>query len=138
MGRLVHTGVFEISTSSHTDFVNVTPLVRDFVERSGVREGLCVVYVPHTTAAVFINEGADPDVVRDIAYKLNTLVEWDDPNYRHMEGNSAAHIKSALMGNSRVIPIAGGKLLLGTWEAIFSAEFDGPRRRKLIVTLIGE
>ncbi|RTZ68860.1 MAG: YjbQ family protein [Aquificaceae bacterium] len=138
MGNFIRTKVFEISTSSHTDFVNVTPLVKGFVKESGIREGLCVVYVPHTTAGVFINEGADPDVVRDIAYKLNTLVEWEDPNYKHIEGNSAAHIKSSLMGNSRVIPVSEGKLLLGTWEAIFFAEFDGPRRRKLIVTLIGE
>ncbi len=138
MGNFIRTKVFQISTSSHTDFVNVTHLVKDFVKESGIREGLCVVYVPHTTAGVFINEGADPDVVRDIAYKLNTLVEWEDPNYKHVEGNSAAHIKSSVMGNSRVIPISSGKLLLGTWEAIFFAEFDGPRRRKLIVTLIGE
>ncbi|RTZ60904.1 MAG: YjbQ family protein [Gammaproteobacteria bacterium] len=138
MGNFIRTKVFEISTSSHTDFVNVTHLVKGFVKESGIREGLCVVYVPHTTAGVFINEGADPDVVRDIAYKLNTLVEWEDPNYKHIEGNSAAHIKSSLMGNSRVIPVSEGKLLLGTWEAIFFAEFDGPRRRKLIVTLIGE
>ena len=131
------TKVFHISTSSHTDFVNITPPVREFVRESGIREGICVVYVPHTTAAVFINEGADPDVVRDIAYKLSQLIEWDDPNYRHMEGNSAAHIKSAVIGNSRVIPVVNGDLALGTWEAIFLAEFDGPRRRKVIVTLIG-
>ena len=128
--------VFHISTTSHTDFVNITSPIREFVKNSGIREGICVVYVPHTTAAVFINEGADPDVVRDIAYKLNQLVEWDDPNYRHMEGNSAAHIKSAVIGNSRVVPIIDGDLALGTWESIFLAEFDGPRRRKVIVTLI--
>ena len=130
------TAVFEVSTSSHTDFVNITPLVRDFVKKSGVRNGICVVYVPHTTAAVFINEGADPDVVSDIAYKLAKLIEWEDPNYRHMEGNSAAHIRSAIIGNSRVVPLIDGELALGTWEAIFLAEFDGPRRRKVIVTLI--
>ena len=130
------TKVFEVRTSAHTDLVDITPLVREAVESSGVREGICVVYVPHTTAAVFVNEGADPDVARDIAYKLAQLVEWDDPNYRHMEGNSAAHIRSAIIGNSRVIPIINGKLALGTWEAIFLAEFDGPRRRKVIVSLI--
>lgn len=132
------TKIFHISTSSHTDFVNITAPIREFVRKSGIREGICVVYVPHTTAAVFINEGADPDVVRDIAYKLSQVIEWDDPNYRHMEGNAAAHIKSAVIGNSRVIPIVNGDLTLGTWEAIFLAEFDGPRRRKVIVSLLGE
>ncbi len=132
------TKVFRVSTSSHTDFVNITAPIREFVRESGIREGICVVYVPHTTAAVFVNEGADPDVVRDIAYKLSSLVEWDDPNYRHAEGNSAAHIKSALIGNSRVIPVVNGDLALGTWEAVFLAEFDGPRSRKVIVTLLGE
>jgi secondary thiamine-phosphate synthase enzyme len=132
------TYTFTVSTSSHTDFVNITNLVKEAVERSGVEEGFCIVYVPHTTAAVFVNEGADPDVVRDIAYKLNQLIEWDDPNYRHIEGNSAAHIKSAIMGNSRVIPIINGRLALGTWEAIFLAEFDGPRHRKVIIQVFGE
>ena len=130
------TKVFHISTTSHTEFISITSPVRKFVKESGIKEGICIIYVPHTTAAVFINEGADPDVVRDIAYKLNQLVKWDDPNYRHMEGNSAAHIKSAVIGNSRVVPIINGDLALGTWEAIFLAEFDGPRRRKVIVTLI--
>ena len=132
------TYVFNVSTSSHTDLVNITTLVKEAVERSRVQEGLCVVYVPHTTAAVFINEGADPDVVRDIAYKLSQLIEWEDPNYKHLEGNSAAHIRSAIIGNSRVIPVVNGKLTLGTWEAVFLAEFDGPRHRKVIVQIIGE
>jgi secondary thiamine-phosphate synthase enzyme len=132
------TFTFNVSTSAHTDFVNITSLVREAVRESGIKEGICVVYIPHTTAAVFINEGADPDVARDIAYKLNQLIEWDDPNYRHVEGNSAAHIKSAIIGNSRVIPVVNGSLTLGTWEAVFLAEFDGPRRRKVIVQIIGE
>jgi secondary thiamine-phosphate synthase enzyme len=125
--------VFKVKTSSRTDFVNITHLVREFVKEVSPREGLCVIYVPHTTAAVFINERADPDVARDIAYKLDRLVEWNDPNYLHTEGNSAAHIKSSIMGNSRVVPVVEGELLLGTWEAIFLAEFDGPRTRKVIV-----
>jgi len=130
------TKVFQISTSSHTEFLNITCLVSEFVKESGISEGICVVYVPHTTAAVFVNEGADPDVVRDIAYKLSELVEWNDPNYRHAEGNAAAHIRSAIIGNSRVIPVINGRLALGTWEAIFFAEFDGSRRRKVIVSVI--
>jgi len=132
------TKVLNVRTPSHTTFINITREVKAFVEESGIKEGLCIIYVPHTTAAVFINEGADPDVVRDIAYKLNQLVEWDDPNYRHMEGNSAAHIKSAIIGNSRVIPIVDGKPVLGTWEAIFLAEFDGPRTRRVVVQIIEE
>ncbi len=130
------TKVLTVRTPSHTSFINITREVKDFVRQTGVGEGLCVVYIPHTTAAVFINEGADPDVVRDIGYKLNALIEWEDPNYRHMEGNSAAHIKSSIIGNSRVIPIVEGELTLGTWEAIFLAEFDGPRTRKVIVQVI--
>jgi len=132
------TKVLKIRTPSHTNFINITREVKAFIEESSIKEGLCIIYVPHTTAAVFINEGADPDVVRDIAYKLNQLVEWNDPNYRHMEGNSAAHIKSTIIGNSRVIPIVDGKLVLGTWEAIFLAEFDGPRMRRVVVQIIGE
>lgn len=132
------TKVFYVSTSSQTEFISITSPIRKFVRESGIKEGICVIYVPHTTAAVFINEGADPDVVRDIAYKLSQLIEWDDPNYRHAEGNSAAHIKSSIIGNSRIVPIVDGELALGTWEAIFLAEFDGPRRRKVIVTILGE
>jgi secondary thiamine-phosphate synthase enzyme len=128
--------VVSVKTRSRTDFVNITPWAEEFVRESGVLNGLLVVYTPHTTAAVFINEGADPSVVRDLAYKLEQLIEWDDPNYKHLEGNSAAHIKSAIMGNSRVVPIANGVLLLGTWESIFLAEFDGPRTRKVILQIL--
>ncbi len=132
------TEVITVSTPEHTCVVNVTPQVREVVKKSGVKEGLCVVYVPHTTASVFINEGADPDVVKDILYSLGRLIPWKDPSYEHAEGNSAAHIRSSIIGNSRVIPISGGNLLLGTWESVFFAEFDGPRRRKLVVKVIRE
>ncbi len=125
-----------VETGGRTDFIDITGKVRDIVRSSGKREGLCVVYVPHTTAALFINEGADPDVARDIATLIDKLIPWHHADYRHAEGNSAAHIKSAIIGNSRVIPIVEGKLTLGTWESIFFAEFDGPRRRKVIVTVI--
>jgi secondary thiamine-phosphate synthase enzyme len=128
--------VFSVPTKGHTDFVDVTGLVSSFVKETGIKNGLCIIYVPHTTAAVFINEGADPDVIKDIAYKLDKLIPWEDPAYRHLEGNSAAHIKSAIIGNSRSVPIIEGRLALGTWESIFLAEFDGPRTRKLIVQLI--
>ena len=127
------TETLRVRTTKHTSMVNITPQVRDVVRRSGIKEGLCLVYVPHTTACVFINEGADPDVVRDIVYSLEKLIPWTDPNYKHVEGNSAAHIRSAIIGNSRIIPVVNGDLALGTWEAIFLAEFDGPRERKVIV-----
>jgi secondary thiamine-phosphate synthase enzyme len=129
--------VLRIRTTKHTSFVNITNQVRELVRSSGVKSGLCLVYIPHTTACLFINEGADPDVIKDIAYSLEKLVPWRD-SYAHSEGNSAAHIRSAIIGNSRVIPIENGDLVLGTWEAIFLADFDGPRERKVIVKIIKE
>jgi len=130
--------VIKVRTTKHTSIVNITSQVREVVRRSGVKEGLCVVYVPHTTACVFINEGADPDVVRDIVYAVEKLIPWRDPAYTHAEGNSAAHIRSAIIGNSRIIPIIDGELALGTWESIFLADFDGPRERKVIVKILKE
>ncbi len=135
---LTMTEILRVRTTKHTSIVNITPQVRDAVRRSGVKEGLCIVYVPHTTACVFINEGADPDVVKDIVYSLERLIPWNDPAYEHGEGNSAAHIRSAVIGNSRIIPIIDGSLALGTWEAIFLAEFDGPRERKVILKILKE
>ncbi|EDP75491.1 secondary thiamine-phosphate synthase enzyme YjbQ [Hydrogenivirga sp. 128-5-R1-1] len=132
------TEILKVKTTKHTSIVNITPQVRDAVRRSGVKEGLCIVYVPHTTACVFINEGADPDVVKDIVYTLESLIPWNDPNYEHGEGNSAAHIRSAVIGNSRIVPIIDGNLTLGTWEAIFLAEFDGPRERNVILKILKE
>ncbi len=129
--------VIRVRTTKHTSFVNITNQVKEIVKNSGVKSGICIVYVPHTTACVFINEGADPDVISDIAYSIEKLIPWRD-NYAHSEGNSAAHIRSAIIGNSRVIPIEDGDLVLGTWEAIFLAEFDGPRERKIIVKVIGD
>ncbi len=129
--------VIRIRTTKHTSFVNITSQVREIVKGSGIKSGLCVVYIPHTTACVFINEGADPDVIKDIAYAVERLIPWRG-NYAHSEGNSAAHIRSAIIGNSRVIPIEDGDLALGTWEAIFLADFDGPRERKVIVKIIKE
>ena len=130
--------VIRVRTTKHTSIVNITSQVREVVRDSGIKDGICVVYTPHTTACVFINEGADPDVVRDIVYAVEKLIPWNDPAYAHMEGNSAAHIRSAIIGNSRVIPIIDGELTLGTWESIFLADFDGPRERKVIVKVIGE
>ena len=128
--------LIKVKTTRRTSFVNITHLVKEEVRKSGVKSGLCLIYVPHTTCALFINEGADPDVIKDIAYMLEKLIPWDDRNYAHAEGNSAAHIRSSIIGNSRIVPIEGGELMLGTWESIFLAEFDGPRERKVIIKII--
>ncbi len=114
----------------------MTAEVRRRVRDSGVEEGLVVVFVPHTTAAVTINENADPDVVRDMVMELNKIVPFDD-GYRHGEGNSAAHIKSTLVGASETLLISNGEPVLGTWQGIYFCEFDGPRRRRLLVQVVG-
>ena len=119
-----------VKTRSRTELVDITAEVQSAIRGAGIRDGLCMVFVPHTTAAVTINENADPTVKDDILKVINKVIPWDD-GYRHMEGNSAAHIKSTLVGASELIAIAGGKLQLGTWQGIFFCEFDGPRRRKV-------
>ena len=124
-----------IKTSSHTDFIDITSKVREIVRQSKIEEGLCVIYVPHTTAGVFINENADPDVVHDVKNHLEKLVPWIN-NYKHLEGNAAAHIKSILTGNSISVIIDKGDLLLGTWQGIFFAEFDGPRSRNVFIKIV--
>ncbi len=126
-----------VKTSSRTDFVRITPMIQEAVTLSGIAQGICVVFVPHTTAAVTINEGADPDVMTDINRQLDKMVPWN-AGYAHMEGNSAAHIKTSLFGSSEHIIIEGGKLQLGTWQQIYLCEFDGPRNRTVWVKVIGE
>ena len=121
-----------VDTSKHTQLVNIPSMVREAVAESGVREGICTVFVPHTTAGVTINENADPDVVRDLISELGKLVPWED-GYRHAEGNSAAHLKASLMGFSQQLIVDGGSLVLGTWQGIWFCEFDGPRRRSVYV-----
>ena len=127
--------VLDIRTSSRNQMVDVTARVKDVVAASGVQEGTCVLYVPHTTAAVAVNEGADPAVAEDILARLAELAP-PDARYNHREGNADAHIKATLVGASRVVPVSGGKLMLGTWQAVFFCEFDGPRHRKLVVQVI--
>lgn len=127
--------IFSIQTNSRTEFLEITDVVERFLSESRIKSGLCVVYVPHTTAGVFINENADPDVMYDLKNYLDKLVPWVG-NYKHIEGNAAAHIKSVLTGNSIFIPIENGKLTLGTWQGIFFAEYDGPRSRKVYIKLI--
>jgi len=126
---------FEVKTAGRIQLVNITARVRKIVGASGVSDGVCVVYVPHTTAGVCINEAADPDVVRDISATLAALVP-ERAGYAHAEGNSDAHIKSVLTGASVQVPIARGELFLGTWQGIFFCEYDGPRSRRVAVQVI--
>ena len=126
---------FNIKTDKHTQMKDITRLIQDEVRKSGVKDGLCVVFTPHTTAAVTINENADPDVVRDLNMELGKIIPWED-GYHHIEGNSAAHLKSSLVGASEHIIIEDGKLLLGTWQGIYFCEYDGPRNRKVIVKIM--
>ena len=118
--------------------IDITSQVRQIVSQSGVADGTVTVFVPHTTAGVTINENADPDVVHDMLGALDEAVPCRRGFYRHSEGNSAAHVKSSMVGCSAVVPIAGGRMTLGTWQAIFFCEFDGPRTRQAIVTVTGQ
>lgn len=119
-----------VRTSSRVEMVKITRQVQDIISDSNSSDGICHVFIPHTTAGVTINEGADPDVVTDTIKELNKIVPFED-NYRHMEGNSAAHIKASVMGSSAAIIVKNGQLQLGTWQSIFFCEFDGPRSRKV-------
>ena len=123
---------FNVRTNTHTEMQDITAQVQRAVTESGVSDGLCTVFIPHTTAAVTINENADPDVVRDFKMEINKIVPWED-GYHHMEGNSAAHLKSSMIGFSEQIIVENGRLLLGTWQGIYFCEFDGPRTRKVFV-----
>lgn len=125
----------ELKTKQRDALYDITGDIYEIVRRSGVTNGLCTVFVPHTTAAVTINENADPDVTRDLLGKLRSLIPKED-GYRHMEGNSDAHLKASLLGASEQIIIRGGRLVLGTWQGIYFAEFDGPRTRKVIVSVM--
>lgn len=124
-----------VSTGSRTELLDITSKVQDAVRESGVSGGVCTVFVPHTTAAVTINENADPSVMHDILAVVDRVIPFSDSSYRHGEGNSAAHIKSSLFGCSEQVIVSGGRLQLGTWQGIFFAEFDGPRSRKVWVTV---
>ena len=125
----------QIKTSAHNDLIDITPLIEKVVTVAEISEGICVLFVPHTTAAVTINENADASVKVDIIASLNMLVPVGN-HYQHREGNADAHIKASLIGASECILVKGGRLLLGTWQGIFFCEFDGPRTRKILVKLI--
>jgi secondary thiamine-phosphate synthase enzyme len=124
-----------IKTNVQTQILDITAQVQKVVRESGIIEGLCCVFVPHTTAGVTINENADPSVKQDIVMELNKIIPFND-HYSHLEGNSAAHIKASIMGFSVNIPVENNDLLLGTWQGICFCEFDGPRTRKYFVKII--
>jgi secondary thiamine-phosphate synthase enzyme len=128
---------FSVQTGKTNEWLNITSEVQKAVAASGVTEGICVVFVPHTTAAVTINENADPDVPHDVGLALN-LISPDRREFLHSEGNSAAHTKTSLVGPSITLIVSGGRLLLGTWQGIWFNEFDGPRTRKVHVRIMGE
>ena len=124
-----------IKTNSKTELVDITQGVQRLVTESGIRTGLCYVYVPHTTSGVTINENTDPNVGRDILKELNKVIPFED-DYGHNEGNSAAHIKSTIVGVSKAVMVEEGRLALGTWQSIFYCEFDGPRDRRVYVKVM--
>jgi secondary thiamine-phosphate synthase enzyme len=124
-----------VKTGSRVEMIDITSLVGQEISKSGLTDGICVVYVPHTTAGVTINEGADPAVCTDITRKLTEVVPPND-RYRHMEGNSDSHIKCSLIGSSVTVIVEGGRLILGTWQKIFFCEFDGPRSRKAYIKTV--
>ncbi len=124
--------VHKLKTQSKTELIDITSDIQQLVKSSGVKDGYCMLFVPHTTAAVTINESADPSVREDILMILNQIVPWKAP-YRHLEGNSPAHVKSTLVGASELIAIENSRLVMGTWQGIFFGEFDGPRTRKIHV-----
>lgn len=133
-GRSV-TGEFSLNTERRTQLLDVTPAVAQMVRDSGAHTGVCYLYVPHTTAGVIINEGADPDVARDIETALDRMVPKESA-YRHAEGNADSHVKAAMVGSSAMVFIAGGRLELGRWQGVFFCEFDGPRERTLRIKIV--
>ena len=127
--------ILTVNSKNRTELIDITSRVQDTVRSASGGSGLCMLYVPHTTAAVTINESADPSVKDDILMVLNKIVPWE-AGYRHLEGNSPAHVKATIVGSSELIAIEHGRLLLGTWQGIFFCEFDGPRTRKVHIKII--
>ena len=126
-----------VHTGSRTEFLDLTGRIQAAIQESGVQDGLCHLFVPHTTAAVTINENADPSVIADILMVLNKLIS-ERESYRHLEGNSPAHIKASVIGPQLTLLVSGGRLVLGTWQGIFFCEFDGPRTRRLHLKIVAD
>jgi secondary thiamine-phosphate synthase enzyme len=129
---------FEVRTKARSEMVEISDRVREAIRASGVRQGVCVVYCPHTTAAITINENADPDVVHDLLLWYGRLVPKEQTGFRHAEGNSDSHIKATLVGPSVTLLIEGGSPVLGRWQGVFFCEFDGPRTRTVQVQVVGQ
>jgi secondary thiamine-phosphate synthase enzyme len=130
------TSRFQVASKERCQFIDITPEVQKAVRAAGITQGLCTVFVPHTTAGVTVNENADPSVVRDMLMELEKIVPFDD-HYAHREGNSAAHIKASLVGSTVQLIVDAGRVSLGTWQGIYFCEFDGPRRRSVQVQVLG-
>lgn len=126
----------DILTRKRDEMIDITHLVRDLLRQTSIREGIAVIYSPHTTAGVAINENADPDVRHDVLMRLDEVYPWEHEKYRHAEGNTAAHLKAITIGTSQTVLIHDGKLMLGRWQGIYFCEFDGPRRRTCWVKLM--
>lgn len=125
-----------VQTEARSQMVDITGVLQKIIREAKITDGICCVYIPHTTAGITINENADPSVTSDILSELDKVVPWSD-GYKHLEGNSAAHIKASMMGFSQTLIIQNKRLILGTWQGIYFCEFDGPRRRKAYVKLVG-
>jgi secondary thiamine-phosphate synthase enzyme len=134
---MFHSAAIELPTTKKQEMIDVSKRVRAIVTASGVQNGLCSIYCGHTTGAITINENTDPDVQTDILNALDRAVPQNEKYYKHNDGNAPAHVKAAVLGFSYTLPVQGGKLQLGTWQAIYFCEFDGPRNRKLVVTVLG-
>ncbi|MDA0838654.1 MAG: secondary thiamine-phosphate synthase enzyme YjbQ [Planctomycetota bacterium] len=130
--------LLQVSSKQRDQFIDITGDVQRIVNDAAIQSGHVIVYVPHTTAGITINENADPDVVHDMLRQLDVMVPWCQPFYRHAEGNSASHVKASMMGSSVTVLIEGGHLLLGTWQGIWFCEFDGPRHRKVHLKLTND
>lgn len=127
---------FEVRTRQRNEWIEITQQVREVLQRRGVRRGACLVYCPHTTAAITINENADPDVVHDVLLWLNRIVPQEQAGFRHGEGNSDSHIKASLIGSSATVLVENGDLVLGRWQGVYFCEFDGPRTRTVHVQVL--
>jgi len=125
-----------LTTSRRDEMIEITRQVAAVVARQGISEGMAIVYCPHTTAGIAINENADPDVKRDVLMRLDEVYPWEHPKYRHAEGNTASHLKAITTGTSQTVIVTGGRLLLGRWQGIYFCEFDGPRQREYYVKLV--
>lgn len=124
-----------VKSRKKTEFIDITANVQQYVSSGPIQNGLCMLFVPHTTAGITINENADPAVQSDILHVLNKIIPWEDA-YRHLEGNSAAHVKASMMGASELVAVSDGRLVLGTWQGIFFCEFDGPRTRSVNINFL--